>query len=123
MRSHFRCLTEGEWRAEGLALFGANRAHWRWVCPSCGHVASATDWINVGAKDGHIAFICVGRFLPSNALQRDELARQTFRHAGGPCDYSGGGALQLNPVTVVMDDGSRVRVFEFDKRFARKEKP
>ena len=89
-----RTLTYLEWFAEGDRLFGKDALDWRFVCPSCGHVAAARDWIAAGAEEGHIAFSCVQRW------------------AGGPCSYAGGGLFKLNPVTVLTRNGE-VTLFEF----------
>ena len=72
---------------------------WRFVCPSCGHVASVKDWKDAGASEGEVAFSCVGRHLNADDAK-------TFKHDGGPCQYAGGGLFGLNPVTVIHEDGT-----------------
>jgi len=99
--------TMAEWRAEATRLFGPDLLDWRFVCPSCGHVASVRDWREAGAPVGTTAFSCVGRWLGETDDEK------TFRRKGGPCNYAGGGLFGLNPVTVVLDDGSEIKVFAF----------
>jgi hypothetical protein len=88
-----------EWEAEGARRFGPDRMTWKFVCPSCGHVASAADWRNAGAPSGAVAFSCVGRWL-KNPKRMGERP--------GPCNYAGGGLFAINPLDV---DG--LRVFDF----------
>lgn len=97
-------MTEQEWRDEAVRRFGPDEMQWRFVCPSCGHVASIQDWKDVGAKVTHVAFSCVGRFTenPHRALS-----------GKGPCNYTGGGLIGLNPVSITRDDGGETRVFAF----------
>ena len=88
-----REITYPEWVAEGEALFGADRDNWKFVCPACGNVASVADYKASEAPVGAIGFSCLGRFLPH--------CRRAFGEKGpGPCDYSGGGVIGLNPVRV-----------------------
>lgn len=96
-----------EWYAEARALFGEDPGGWRFVCPSCGFIASVQDWRDVGAEK-QIAFSCVGR-------ARGAGGDKAFLGKGGPCNYAGGGLFRLNPVKVVDTDGSIREVFEFDR--------
>ena len=102
-----RKVTAEEWLAEGVRLYGDDKMKWRFKCPSCGYVASVQDWKDAGAKEGQIAFSCVGR----NTGSTKELGDKT----GGPCNYAGGGLFRLNPVEV--DDGQHKHsMFEFADR-------
>lgn len=96
--------THEEWQAEARRRFGDDPLQWRFVCPSCGHVASVQDWKDAGAQEGHVAFSCVGRWLP-NPKQMGERP--------GPCNYAGGGLFRLNPVEVVMPGGKVRQAFAF----------
>jgi hypothetical protein len=95
-------MTLEEWHAEGERLFGQDEMQWRFVCPACGHVATPLDWKNAGAKESHVAFSCVGRFMES--------PRDAFAKGPGPCNYAGGGLIGLNPVQI---DGRKERYFAF----------
>jgi hypothetical protein len=85
--------------------FGADAKAWRFVCPSCGHVASVADWQAAGAGEGEIAFSCVGRALGSS--------EKIFTKSGGPCNYAGGGLFAVNPLLVVMPGGRERPAFAF----------
>ncbi len=95
-----------EWALKALRRFGADPLAWRFVCPSCGHVASVADWRAAGAPEGAVAFSCVGRWTGGD----DE---QTFQGKGGPCTYAGGGLIGLNPVRVIAPDGTPRDIFAF----------
>lgn len=97
-------MTQEEWHREAVRRFGEDPMEWKFVCPSCGYVASVRDWLDAGAPEGEIAFSCVGRRLGRKG--------QVFTRKGGPCGYSGGGLFKLNPVPV--ETGGKVHhVFAF----------
>ena len=98
-------MTLDEWRARGVELFGEDMMDWQFVCPACGHVASGRDWKDAGAREGEIAYSCIGR--------RTENPRPAFGKGPGPCDYAGGGLIGLNPVTVVVNEKKTLDVFAF----------
>lgn len=99
-------MTRAEWIAEATRRFGESSLGWRFVCPSCAHVATPKDWKDAGAPEGAVAFSCVGRYLGATG-------EKTFNLKGGPCNYAGGGLFKLNPVTVIDDEGKEHRVFAF----------
>lgn len=104
-----RTLTYPQWHAEGTRRFGCDLLQWRFVCPSCGHVATPAQWKAVGAAAGEVAFSCIGRHTPG--------AGSIFS-GKSPCNYAGGGLVRLNPVTVVqIDTGGAAHyheIFEFE---------
>ena len=85
-------MTREEWIKEGEKRFGENQWDWKFVCPSCGYIASLKDWKDAGASEGQVAFSCIGRNLGSK--------KEIFDKTGGPCNYAGGGLFGLNPVSV-----------------------
>lgn len=103
-----RRVTQDEWMAEGTKLFGPDMRTWPFVCPTCGHVATAADYKAAGAPDGAVGFSCVGRWIAGS--------KDAFEKKGpGPCTYAGGGLFVLNPVEVTSADGKSGRYFEFAK--------
>lgn len=99
-----RSLTHQQWVAEAMSRYGSNPRDWKFVCPSCGYVASVKEWLEAGAEE-EIATSCVGRAL----LSRKQIGDTT----GGPCNYAGYGLLRLNPVEVIHPDGAVTQAFEF----------
>lgn len=93
-------MTREEWLTEGYRRFGPDQMKWRFVCPSCGHVASVQDYKDAGAAVSVVAFSCIGRWM--------DHPRDAFGEGPGPCNYAGGGLIGINPVEV---DGHRY--FEF----------
>lgn len=87
-----RSISHAEWLAEAERLFGPNPLKWRFVCPSCGHVASVEDWKSAGASEGEVAFSCVGR----HSTEEHKAAKAVFGRQGGPCNYAGR-AVQAQP--------------------------
>lgn len=85
-------MTHAEWEQRGERLFGTDRRTWRFVCPCCHHVASVQDYLDSGAPLEVIGFSCIGRW-------EDDI-RGAFESGPGPCDYTGGGLLGMNPVEV-----------------------
>jgi len=80
------------WKEEGDRRFGPDRLQYRFTCPSCGYVATVKQWVDLGVK-GAIAFSCIGRWTGSN--------QEMHSKEGGPCNYSGGGLFNLNPIKIV----------------------
>jgi len=103
---HHRVVTHEEWVEEGRRRFGDDPLSWRFVCPSCGRVASVAEWKAAGAPEGEVAFCCVGRHV--------EGAKEAFAKGDNSrgCTYSGGGPFRLNPVSVIKD-GVLHEMFEF----------
>lgn len=102
--THIR-ISYDQWSSEGARRYGDDRMAWRFVCPSCGHVATPDDWQKAGASEGAIAFSCVGRWSGVN--------KQAFaREGNGPCNYAGGGLFRINPV-LIDRDGREHSVFDF----------
>lgn len=99
-------MTYEEWKAEGTKRFGDDMLQWRFVCPSCGHIAKADDWRQARAPEGAVAFSCVGRWKGGDD-------KKSFRNKGGPCFYTGGGLFKINPVRVADLDGKEHDLFAF----------
>jgi hypothetical protein len=97
-------MTHEEWKAEAIKRFGPDPLNWKFKCPSCGHVASVQDYREARAPQGAVAFSCIGRYKGSTKELGDK--------SGGPCNYTGGGLLNLNPVSVDID-GKITNVFAF----------
>ena len=98
-------MTVEEWNKEGESLFGMDRMNWKFICPSCGHVASVRDWKDAGASESAVAFSCVGRYTGAK--------RELGEKGEGPCNYAGGGLFKLNPVEVCGH-----RIFDFANEVA-----
>ncbi|MCV2349311.1 VVA0879 family protein [Paucibacter sp. Y2R2-4] len=101
-------MTEDAWRAQAVERFGADPLKWRFVCPSCGHVAAVQDWRAAGAPEGSVAFSCVGRYTGDRAAA----AAAAFKYSGGPCNYTSGGLFIINKVFVTLKSGEECPVFE-----------
>lgn len=89
-----------DWHAELVRCFGDDPMGWKFICPSCGHVASVQDWKDAGAPSNAVAFSCIGRWVESTA--------KIFEKPG-PCNYAGGGLFRLNPVEI---KGIEIKAFD-----------
>lgn len=96
--------THAEWKAEAIKRFGQNNKDWKFVCPSCGYVASVQDWEFAGAPTGAVAFSCIGRYTGSTKEMGDK--------TGGPCNYTTGGLFNISPVTIEFE-GKEHSAFDF----------
>lgn len=103
-------ITYEDWKKEAKKRYGSFDKV-RFVCPVCGHIATAEDWQSAGADEGAIGFACVGRW--------NEKCRKAFGDHGreGPCDYTGGGLFKINPIHVLFpteENGTYIRqTFDF----------
>lgn len=98
-------MTRDQWLQEATALFGENKLDWKFVCPACGFVQAVRDYKDAGAPESAVAFSCVGRWRQDFKEAFDRKDKRNL-----PCNYAGGGLIQLNPIDV---DGKKV--FEFAK--------
>lgn len=97
-------MSSEQWYAEGTRLFGENKMQWKFKCPACSHVASVQDYKDAGAPQTAVGFSCIGRWLEDCSEAFDP---------GSPCNYAGGGLIQINPVVVDMGEDDWMCVFEF----------
>ena len=102
-------MTYDEWVEKGIARFGANKMDWKFKCPSCDYVASMRDYKEAGAPVGAVAFSCIGRYK----LAQQEAFTEGLKKGTAPCNYTGGGLFNINPVLVIDDDGEEHSMFDF----------
>jgi hypothetical protein len=98
-------MTKTEWLARGEELFGKDVRTWRFVCPNCGHIQTANDFIAAGVPnpEGKFYFSCIGRWTGGPGI---------IGNGKAPCDYTLGGLFVFNTVTVI-DNGATTPVFAF----------
>lgn len=84
----------------------------RFKCPVCGHIATVAEYDEAGAPNGAIGFSCIGRYLNAGPIKR-AFGNESKHKLPGPCDYTGGGLIGLNPIRVIFDDGSDSTFFDF----------
>jgi hypothetical protein len=96
-----------EWEQEAIRRFGQHPSGWRFKCPCCGHVQSMQDFKDLGVDVNLAYFNCVGRH-DGKHMDVDMGTKP------GPCNYTGGGLFNLNPVAVKHPEtGGTVHVFAF----------
>lgn len=99
--------TQDEWHREGIKRFGLNIRDWKFVCPSCGHVQSVSDFEKYkdrGVTANTAFFNCIGRY---EAPDNDILSGQR------PCNYTTGGLFNLSPVIITDYEGKDHPAFDF----------
>lgn len=92
-------IEQAEWKEEAKKRYGDNSLDWKFRCPSCNNAFSVQDWKDAGAEQGEVAFSCVGR----NKSHPKEMGDKT----GDYCNYAGGGLFRINPVHIIMEEGTR----------------
>lgn len=116
MSKDYRKLTQAELLAEAARLFGDNPMDWAFRCPSCGDVATGTDFSEALVKhprerrDGSAVIAsdvvgqeCIGRTL--GALRKD-----VKKYEGRGCDWAAYG-LFGGPWEIVLPNGRSVHSF------------
>jgi hypothetical protein len=101
-------MTLEEWKAKGAELFGEDYMKWKFLCPMCHHVISTQDYKDAGAKESAVAFNCLGRY-------RNDAKPAIFTKdlkGNGPCNYTGGGLFNFNPLELEIDGKSHF-LFDF----------
>lgn len=92
--------TIDEWVREGQRLFGNKVDEWRFTCPSCGHVQTRKDFLDMGLPamqlDWYLAFTCIGHFRQTD---RSLTIVDAFElDQGYGCRYQGGLEPNISPV-------------------------
>lgn len=100
-------ITENEWRKEAKKRYDSFK-NVKFKCPVCGYVASVSDYLNAGADECQVGFVCIGRFLEKS---KDAFGDNPEKK--GPCNYTGGGLIGLNPIRVKFKDGTISDFFDF----------
>lgn len=97
-----------EWQSEMIRRY-PKRDNITFICPVCGYPQTVKQCEEAGLAPGEIGFSCIGRHIEGSmsAFGGNKKNKKT-----GPCNYAGGGLFALNPVTVVLEDGSGVDVFD-----------
>lgn len=95
------------WQREATRRFGPDPDCWAWLCPACGHRATAADYRAAGAPAGAVAFSCIGRWAGTR--------REAFGDGDGPgpCTYTSDGLFAISPITLIGLEGDRRQVFDF----------
>jgi len=101
-------MTPEEWEAKGKQLFGEDKMTWKFKCPLCHYVISTQDYNEAGAKESQVAFNCIGRYRKGS---KKAIFTENLK-GNGPCDYTGGGLFNFNPVEIV-DEGKSIFLFDF----------
>lgn len=88
-----------DWVEELNRRFGKDAKQWRFKCVQCGHIQTIQDFLNhnIEHPESKVFYNCIGRYV-----------------SGIGCDWSLGGLLQINTMTVIRD-GQPIPVFEMDE--------
>lgn len=112
-------LRHDQWLDEMHKRYGPKARDAKFVCPACGHVQTAEQFLQLGMSPPMVASVlgysCIGRYLQGVEV------RDAFGQGPGPCNYAGGGLLQISPILVTIDN-REFPVFDFaDDPLAAKE--
>lgn len=106
-------MTQAEWEAKGLALFGPDKEAWAFKCPVCGNAMSIArakaEFQELKGSDWSPHQECAGRYT-------EKVKTKT----GERCDWCAYGLFR-GPDFVKMPDGNEVAVFAFASPAARAE--
>jgi len=113
-------MQHDDWMDEAKRLFGDDATKWRFVCPVCNTVQSIDDYrehtdLDMNTIGRVIAFSCIGRWARGGCEKRGLGPKDVVSNADDRigCDYAGGGLFRLNPVRVLLDDGTAGDRFAF----------
>ena len=94
--------TQAELLEEARRRFGDDPKQWAFVCPSCGDVATAQDFLDAGADPNAIGQDCIGRATGA-------LTRSGPTNTRG-CDWCAYGLFR-GPWLITLPDGKEVGGF------------
>lgn len=105
-----RQITVDELHAEFTKQGVSKTEHLAFICPMCGTVQSAHDFIKAGAGkniesvEKYLGFSCVGRFTGASSPRA--------KPDGKPCNWTLGGLFALHKLEIVTPDGEAHKSFE-----------
>lgn len=106
-------MKHSEWLEKAKKLYGNKVEDWKFKCPACHTVQTIKDFVKAGASKeqaaNSIANECIGRYMATN--QKAFSDKETVK--GKPCDYAGYGLININPVLVEFEDGTKHHAFDF----------
>ena len=108
-----RTITLEEFRTE-IKAQGVRTERMCLICPMCGMVQNATDFIAAGAGksmdevEKYLGFSCIGRFTGAPAPRQ--------KPDGKPCNWTLGGLFKLHKLEVRTPDGQLHPRFEIAAR-------
>jgi len=76
-----KIIQHEEWKTLGKKLFGDNQRKWKFVCPNCGHVQTAQEFLDIGVDWSEISsvwgYTCVGVYHAMDREQQQLMKRDT----------------------------------------------
>jgi hypothetical protein len=122
MTKEIQTIDYKDWMTEALKRYPDRNI--TFVCPVCGYQQSVRDLEAARCPEGSWGFACIGRRLEKCRKAFGE-SKKKRKKKNGPCDYTGGGLLRLNPVHVRFEDGTIHSYFDFadDPLCPKEEKP
>lgn len=100
-------MTFQAWQEAATDKFGPEHRNWKFKCPSCGNIQSMRQFEELGADFNQAYFSCIGRHDGKHG-------HVPMGTKPGPCNYTGGGLFNLNPVAVIHPEtGKTIHVFAF----------
>jgi hypothetical protein len=104
-------ITLEDWHKLAIEKFGMDPNKWKFTCPSCGHVQTRQDFLDLGMSprnvDTIVSFSCIGRWNLRDVVGFCEKSK------GSGCDYAGAGLFRISPYTVVLPTGEERPTFAF----------
>lgn len=97
-------LTIAEFHDAIRAQGSPSRKDIAFLCPACGTVQSARDFIRAGAGDDfeavekHLAFSCIGRFTHANPPPKKKGKQKG-------CNWTLGGLLRIHELEIIDEQG------------------
>lgn len=98
-------MTQDEMVEEMVRRFGTDPKAWAFICPSCGDVATAQDFIDANGDADRLGQECIGRSL--GVLLREQ---PKGGYQGRGCDWCAYGLFR-GPMIVTMPDGREIASF------------
>jgi hypothetical protein len=96
-----------EWKKHAISKFGESASEWAFKCPCCGNIQTMQQFDNLGVDPNLAYFNCIGRHDGKHG-------HVDMGTKPGPCNYTGGGLFNMNPVAVIHPEtGKTLYVFDF----------
>jgi len=112
VEKEYQTMTEAEFKAKGIELFGDDQFKWKFQCPICDNIQTAEDfrqYKDKGSIPGSAYQECIGRYQddPYRAFGPNKKDHKT-----SPCDYTVGGLFKIGN-TIKLENRISICVFPF----------
>ena len=114
MADEWERISLEDWMHQANKLFGWDANRWQFICPSCGHVQTLRDFLDLGMHrrqaEQLVGYSCIGSWQKHLGYSGCERVVEFMKPDQGlGCTYHGGKEPNISPITLVIEEGRSER--------------